>query len=167
MDRYKFMQKDVLFLSLIVQPLSAISYENIITESFLQSTFNFKSGDTLKYAQCRKKSYPTCTYVWGKPSTEKQNAMAKKYGLAPKGQKLMVIYAQASSQNDFKRVLQTYNDAIAVEGFGREAVWSAKRRQLSFITKKNLIVHVNVDGVKSSDPLLKAKTVARQVMQGL
>ncbi len=154
------------FLGLAVQPISAASYEkNIITESFLRKTFDFKPGESVKYAECKKKSYPTCTYVWGKPS--KKDATRKQYGLAPEGNKLMVIYAQAKSQTDFERVLKVYKDAVTLEGFGAKAVWSKQRGQLSLITENNLIIHVNVDGILCNDPLNKAKTVARNVLKNL
>ena len=145
--------------------LSASEYDNIITKAYLQSTFEFLNGEKLKYAECKKKSYPTCTYVWGKPS--KKDATKIKYGLAPEGKKLMVIYAQARSSKDFERVLKTYKDAVDVKGLGQKAVWSNKRKQLSFITKKNLIIHVNVDGTMSSEPFSKAKTTAEYILKEL
>ncbi len=164
-ERTRYLFLATFFLSLTVQPLSAASYENIITESFLRNTFDFKSGEAIKYAECKKKSYPTCTYVWGKVS--KKDAKRKQYGLAPMGNKLMVIYAQAKKQTDFERVFKVYKDAVALEGFGEKAVWSKQRGQLSLITKKHLIIHVNVEGIACNDPLLKAKTVAKSVLNNL
>lgn len=144
---------------------SASAQNNIITKAYLQSAFEFQDGEKLKYAECKKKSYPTCTYIWGEPS--KKDAARIKYGLAPKGKKLMVIYAQARSLKDFERVLKTYSDAVNVKGLGSKAVWSAKRQQLSLITNKNLIIHVNVDDTMSSDPFLKAKITAEYILKEL
>lgn len=150
-----------------VQSLSARSYDNIITSEYLQETFTFQPGEKMKHAECGKRSYPTCTYVWGKPSSEKRKAIEKKYGLAPEGKKLMVVYAQVKSQKDFDRVLKVYKDAVEVKGLGSKAVWSAQRKQLSLITKDNLIIHVNVDGTMCKEPMQKAKTTAKQVLQKL
>ena len=154
-------------LSLGVTSLSAASYDNMITTKFLKETFTFQAGEKMKHAECGKRSYPTCTYVWGKPSSEKRKAIEKKYGLAPEGKKLMVIYAKAKSQKDFNRVLKVYKDAVEIEGLGSKAVWSAQRQQLSMITKKSLIIHVNVDGVRSKEPLSKAKTIAKHILKKL
>lgn len=147
------------------QTLSAGSYDSIITPTFLQETFTFTSGESIKFAECKKNSYPTCTYVWGIPS--EKDAIKLKYGLAPKGKKLLVIYAKARSQKDFERVLATYMDAVDVKGLNVRAVWSEQRKQLSLITKKSLIVHVNVDDVKCAAPLEKAKIVAKRVLKNL
>lgn len=154
-------------LSLGITSLSAASYDNIITSEYLQETFIFQPGEKMKHAECGKRSYPTCTYVWGKPSSEKRKAIEKKYGLKPEGKKLMVIYAQAKSQKDFERVLKVYKDAVEVKGLGARAVWSAQRKQLSLITKKNLIIHVNVDGTMCKEPMQKAETTAKLVLKKL
>ena len=154
-------------LLLSITSLSATSYDNIITPKFLQETFTFKNGESMKYDECSKRSYPTCTYVWGKPSSETRKATEKKYGLKPDGKNLMVIYAKARSQKDFKRVLSIYKDAVEVKGLGVTAVWSAQRQQLSMITKESLVIHVNVDGVRSKEPLVKAMTTAKHILKKL
>ena len=155
----------IALLLALTSTLSASDYSSIITKMYLQSTFEFQNGEKLKYAECKKRTFPTCTYVWGVPS--KKDATKIKYGLAPKGKKLMVIYAKARTLKDFDRVLKTYKDAVDIKGVGVKAVWSAQRQQLSLITKENLIVHVNVDGTKSDKPLLKAKITAEHILNKL
>lgn len=159
------MKSAVLAMVISAATVWAESYEDVITTAFLQETFVFQKGEALKLAECKKKSYPTCIYIWGKPS--KKDAMRKQYGLDPEGNKLMVIYAQARSQKDFERVLKSYTDAVPLEGLGKKAVWSKRRGQLSLITDKSLVIHVNVDGTQSNEPLKKAKTVATEVLTNL
>jgi len=91
------------------QPGFAGDYLDNISEDYLRSVFEFAEGDQLKHAECKKNSYPTCTYVWGTESDK--DAARAKYGLAPDGNKLQIIYAQARSASDFQRVLSSYSDA--------------------------------------------------------
>lgn len=122
---------------------SAQDYSELINEEYLRSEFIFKAYDKLKYNVCKKKSYPTCKYVWGK-EYKKLDAMRAKIGVAPQGDTLMVIYAQASKLKDFEQAIAIYRDAKKIDDIGIKAVWSSQRKQLSFITDKNLIVHVNL-----------------------
>ena len=152
-------------LILISQSAYAADYSNNISEEYLRSQFTFKAGDTLKYSECEKKSYPSCTYVWGPP--HKKDEARIKYGLAPEGNKLMIVYAQARSKKDFERVLGSYKDAVKIDGLAAEAVWSKKRGQLSMITDGNLIVHVNVKDIVSSDSKNKSITIAQDLLKKL
>ncbi len=122
---------------------SAQDYSELITEEYLRSEFTFKKEDKLKYDECKKKTYPTCKYVWGK-EYQKLDAMRAKMGVAPQGDTLIVIYAQASELKDFEQAIAVYKDAKEIAGIGVKAVWSSPRKQLSFITDKNLIIHVNL-----------------------
>jgi len=153
-----------LFLLLILfqQPVFANNYTDNISEDYLRSQFTFAPGDKLKYSKCEKKSYPTCTYIWGAP--HKKDEARTKYGLAPEGNKLMIVYAQARSKKDFERVLSTYKDAVNVEGLAAEAVWSQKRRQLSLITKDNLIMHINIDDKSTADVKAKSISIAEYIL---
>jgi hypothetical protein len=153
------------FLIIIsVQPLVfAADYSDKISEEYLRSQFTFETEDNLKYSECQKKSYPTCTYVWGPVSDKDKNRT--KAGLAPEGNKLQVIYAQARRVEDFQRVLGTYSDAKEIDDVGVDAVWSDKRHQLSLITDENLIIHVNIDVVGVNDPEEKAVSIAKHVSQ--
>ncbi len=137
------------YISLIMattQLVFAQDYSKLITEEYLRSEFTFKDGAKMKYSECAKRTYPTCKYIWDviTPKSEKKDATRAKHALAPEGNKLMIIYAKATKPEDFERVLSTYKDAKAVEGVGQRTVWSQKRKQLSLITDKNLIIHVNI-----------------------
>ncbi len=157
-----FIWQGFLLLMFVSLPVLSADYSNIISEDYLRSEFTFGPGDKLKYSKCKKMTYPACTYVWGAES--KKDAARKKYGLAPDGNKLQVIYARAKSPEDFQRVLASYSDADKVDGIGTEAVWSEKRKQLSFITKENLIVHINIDEKGGGNPRGKAVSIAKNIL---
>ena len=143
----------------------AQDYANLISEDYLRSQFAFGAGDTLKYAECKKNSYLSCNYVWGVPS--EKDATAAKYGIAPKGKKLLLTYAQGKSPKDFERATSRYSDAESVTGLGKQAVWSDKRKQLTLVTETHLIVHVNTAKTGAADPKAKAVTIAGHVLKGL
>jgi len=153
-----------LFLLLIffLQPVFANEYTDYISEEYLRSQFTFAPGEKLKYAECKKNSYPTCTYIWGAP--HKKDEARVKYGLAPEGNKLMIVYAQARSKKDFERVLSTYKDAEKVEGLATEAVWSNKRHKLSLITEDHLIIHINIDDKSTADVKGKSISIAEYIL---
>ena len=155
----------LLLLTLLFQPAYAADYSGNISEEYLRSQFTFEAGDKLKYSECKKKSYPTCTYIWG--AAHKKDGVRLKHGLEPEGNQLMIVYAQASSKKDFERVLATYKDAVKVDGLAAEAVWSKKRGQLSMITDSNLVVHVNVRDKGSSDRKSKSITIAQDLLKKL
>ena len=140
-------------------------YSKNISEKYLRSQFTFQAGDTLKYSKCKKDSYPTCTYIWGPPHTKDESRLNS--NLAPEGNKLMIVYAQASSKKGFERVLATYNDAVTVESLASEAVWSKKRGQLSLITDSNLIVHINVRDKSTSNRKQKSISIAQDLLKTL
>ncbi len=154
-----------LLLTLVNPAVYAADYSGLVSEKFLRIQFTFQDGDTLKYSECKKKSYPTCTYVWG--VTQAKDKTRLKYGLAPDGNKLQIVYAQAKSQKDFQRVLSQYKDAEKVDAVGAEAAWSAKRRQLSFITESKLIVHINIDEKGGNNLKEKAIGVAEKILEQL
>ncbi len=140
-------------------------YSKIISEEYLRSQFTFQAGDTLKYSKCKKESYPMCTYIWGPPHTKDDSRL--KSNLAPEGNMLMIVYAQASSKKGFERVLASYKDAVIVESLASEAVWSKKRGQLSLITDSNLIVHISVRDKGTSDRKQKSISIARDLLKKL
>ena len=148
-----------------VQPLFSQEFSELITEEYLQTEFVFKEGEKLKYSKCKKKSYPTCTYVWGVKS--KRDVTRAKHGLAPEGNKLMLIYAQASGSKDFERVIAIYPDAKEIDGIGTKSVWSSKRKQLSFITDKNLVVHINLDLEENAKAEDHAISIAKYLVDKL
>jgi hypothetical protein len=155
----------LLLLILMFQPAYAEDYSGNISEEYLRSQFTFEAGDKLKFTECKKQSYPTCTYIWG--AAHKKDEARLKYGLAPEGNKLMIVYAQARSKKDFERVLATYKDAVKVDGLAAEAVWSKKRGQLSMITDSNLVVHVNVRDKGTSDRKEKSISIANDLLKKL
>jgi len=154
-----------LSLLLISQSALAADYSGNISEADLRSHFTFAAGDNLKYSQCEKKSYPTCTYIWG--SHSKKDAARVSAGLAPEGNKLQIVYAQGASQEDFQRVISTYSDAETLAGIGVEAVWSERRNQLSFITDKNLIVHIHIDKEDGQHSKENAISIAEDLFEKL
>ena len=158
-----FFSLQLLLLMFFFQlPVFAADYSDNISEEYLRSQFTFAPGDKLKYAECKKKSHPTCTYIWG--AEHKKDAARLKAGVAPKGNKLQIIYAQAGSKKDFERVLSSYKDAEKVEGLATEAVWSNKRRQLSLITDDNLIMHINIDDISTDDVKAKSISIAQHIL---
>lgn len=145
----------------------AQDYSKFITEEYLRSEFTFKEGVKLKHAKCGEMTYPTCKYVWdiSTKKSEKRDAKRAEHGLAPDGNKMMIVYAKATKPAYFERVLATYKDAKAVEGIGTQAVWSQERKQLSLITDKHLIMHVNIEmKIKIDQKQFMAEMTAR--MQG-
>ena len=155
----------ILLFGFVAQSVMAADYADLISEEYLRSQFEFTDGAKLKYSQCVKKSYPTCTYIWGVAS--KKDASRTKHGLAPEGSKLMIVYAQARSAGDFDRVTATYSDAEEIKDLGVMSVWSGKRKQLSFITDSHLVVHVNIEEENVSDSKRKAESIAKYLMQEL
>ncbi|WP_372841775.1 hypothetical protein [Phaeovulum sp.] len=143
-------------LFVLAWPAWAQGEREPIPEADLRTLLPFSQNDTLKYAHCEVKSYPTCTYVWGVPASDDDARV--KLGAKPEGDRLTTIFAQAHGLNDFDRVLATYSDADPVEGLGIKAAWSAKRDQLSFMMADYLIIHVNIDARGVADP----KAVALQ-----
>ncbi len=55
----------LLLLIFFQLPVLASDYSDNISEEYLRSQFTFAAADKLKYAECEKNSYPTCTYIWG------------------------------------------------------------------------------------------------------
>ena len=143
----------------------AQDYTQLITEEYLQNEFAFEMDEKIKYIGCKKINYPTCKYIWGVPS--KSDAVKAKYNLAPEGKKVMVIYAKASKPEDFKRSIAVYSDPIQVEGIGINSVWSPVRKQLSLITDKNLIFHVNLETIKDGKAKEHAIHIAKHILEQL
>lgn len=150
----KFFLALFLFLA---SPAFAQSEPEPMSEADLRSILPFGQDDTLKYTGCEMKTYPTCTYVWGIPAGDDDARV--KLGAKPEGDKLLTIFAQAHSLQDFDRVLAVYPDAEPVDGLGITAVWSASRHQLSFMSADYLVIHVNVDAPNVAD----RKAIAIQI----
>jgi len=148
----------ILVLISLGAPLAAQDTVTAMSETDLRALVPFPADATLKMSECEKKSYPTCTYVWGSPDEDDATRIAM--GGRPSGDKLMTIFAQAHNPQDFDRVLASYKDAAPVEGLGVTAVWSDMSKQLSLITEGNLVIHVNVDIWKLEDPRPIAEQVA-------
>ncbi|WP_295512527.1 hypothetical protein [uncultured Sulfitobacter sp.] len=138
-------------------PLVADEIPMPMSEADLRTLVPFGAEASLKYAECEKKSYPTCTYIWGVPDSA--DALRVQMGGKPDGDRLMTIFAQAKSAQDFDRVLSTYKDAVPLEYLGVAAVWSEARDQLSLITDDYMVIHVNVEIPELED----TKAVATQV----
>ena len=117
----------------------------------------FNADASLKLVKCEIKSYATCTYIWGQPDSEDE--ARNKMGGKPDGDKLLTIFAQARSPQDFDRVLSSYKDAVPVDDLGVTAVWSDMCEQLSLITGDNLVIHINVQIWEWDD----SKSIAVQV----
>ncbi|AML53369.1 hypothetical protein [Falsihalocynthiibacter arcticus] len=150
-------------LLVLAVPAAAQSEHEPLTEDELRSLVPFGADDILKLADCGKKSYPTCTYVWGNFDSDDEARI--KMGGKPSGEKLMTVFAQASRIEDFERVVSVTPDAQPVEDVGIVAIWSANRRQLSLMTEDFLVVHVNVDARSIEDPKAIALQIADYLME--
>lgn len=148
----------IVVLTTLATPVFAQDYSVPLSEQDLRSLVPFSADAKLKLTECGKKTYPTCTYIWGLPDSDDEARI--KLGGMPAGDKLLTIFAQARSPQDFSRVLGSYKDAVPVDGLGVTAVWSGRRNQLSLITDENLIIHVNVQIWKLDDPKPTALQVA-------
>jgi hypothetical protein len=159
----------VLFLS--SGTLYAEDYVSMIDAEYLKKEFSFQDEVKMKYTGCSKVSYTTCEYVWGKETTKslKKDAYAKNHNLTPSGNKLMVTYAQAGKVSDFERIKKVQKDAIKIEGIGVDAFWkdSKFQKQLSFITDKNIIIHVSIDVKGVKDAKQHAMAVAQHILDRL
>jgi len=155
----------VMFCFLTASSIVAAEYEKIITESYVKNEFNFQDGELFKYSKCENKSNLSCKYIWGVES--KKDAKRAQMGLPPDGNLLAVIYVKAKQEKDYSRILATYTDASDIDDLGVKAVWSDKRKQLSMITKSNLIVHIHMEikGMRSTKN--KAMSVAQHILNQL
>ncbi len=118
------------------------AYSSLIDDSFLRETFLFSEADTLKYAGCEAKTFETCTYIWGPPSSK--DAKRAALGFLPEGRKILAIYAQSSGPSDWYYVERSYLEPDTIADIGQAALWSETRKQLSVILENGLIIHVNV-----------------------
>ena len=160
----KILFQTILAACLIIvfsQPVIGDNYSQNISEDYLRTQFAFKANEKLKYSQCEEKTYYTCTYVWGIESSK--DAARVNLGLAPKGDKLQITYAQAKSEKDFQRVIASYSDAADIDGLGKTAVWSQKRKQVSLITADNLIMHIHIQS-QDNDSKEKSVSIAKDVL---
>ena len=150
---------------LALAPVAAVSqnYDALIDESFLADTFTISAPNALKMAECEEKTHPTCTYVWGVPSDK--DAARISMGLSPEGNKLMVIFAQTRSAQDWERVISVYSDAESVQDLGEIAVWSSRRSQISLMNGEGLVIHVHIDGEEAAKE--QAILVANHVLAQL
>jgi hypothetical protein len=148
--------------------LYAEDYVSNIDVAYLKKEFSFQDEEKMKYAECHKVSYTTCAYIWGKETAKslKKDAYAKKHNLTPSGNKLMVTYAQAAKVSDFERIKKVQKGAIKIEGIGVDAFWkdSKFQKQLSFITDKNIIIHVSIDVKGVKDAKQHAIAIAQHIL---
>jgi hypothetical protein len=63
LSRFRYMA--IVLFGFVAQSVMAADYADLISEEYLRSQFEFADGAKLKYSQCVKKSYPTCTYILG------------------------------------------------------------------------------------------------------
>lgn len=155
----------VIFCLLNASPIIAAKYEKIITDSYVENEFTFQDGERFKYSKCEGNAQKSCKYIWGGES--KKDATRAEYGLPPEGNQLSVVYVQAKKQKDFLRVLSTYTDAVDIDDLAVKAVWSEKRKQLSMITKSNLIIHVRIKVKGMSNTKNKTQSVAQHILNQL
>ena len=143
----------------------AKEYDKLIDEEYLRSEFTFGKHETIKFMDCKKKTYPTCNYIWGSPS--KSDATRIKFGMTPEGKKVTVIYVQATKQADFDRSIAVYRDAVEVDSIGARSVWSASRAQLSVMTESNLIIHVHLEAIQDGKVNEHAINIAKYILKQL
>ena len=161
----KIASKTLCFATLLAlaSPAAAQDERKPLTEDELRGLITFGSDDILKLAECGKKSYPTCTYVWGTFDSDDETRI--RMGGRPDGEKLMTVFAQAHRIEDFDRVVSVTPDAEPVADFGIIAIWSANRHQLSLMTEDFLVIHVNVGARSIDDPKATALAIAVYLME--
>lgn len=152
-------------LSFLVSTAYAQTYEDVVNAAFVRTHFKMKDGEDVKFEEFMTKTYPTATVVWGRP--DKRDKQRVKAGVAPSGSKLMVVFADLTSEKDFERILSTYKDGETVKGVGRQAIWSAKWKQLSVLISPKLAIHVHLEhpGVVDLKETLVtlAKAIAKRI----
>jgi hypothetical protein len=144
---------------------AALSDEPMITalsEDSLRAMVPFGPEDVLKLAECEDARFLTCTHIWGPPDSDDATRIAA--GGKPSGSRITVIAAESARESDFDRVLSSYSDAVPIEGFGPQAVWSASRAQLSLRTADGRIIHVNVADIAVDDLQALAMAIAQVVV---
>lgn len=145
----------ILFLGLISIAWGQ-QFSGILTGDYVRHHFKLGKGEVVKFEEFTKKTYPTATVVWGKP--DKRDDLRIKAGVAPSGNRLMVVFNEIKSETEFDRVLGTYKDGERITGIGRKAVWSKKWKQLSVLLSPKLLIHVHLDHPGTTN--LKASLVA-------
>ena len=133
-----------------------------LSEDDLRGLVAFGPDDQLKLAECDEKRLQTCAHIWGPPDADDATRIA--IGGKPSGQRITLVAVASARPADFDRVLSSYSDAVPIEGFGPQAVWSAERAQISVRTEAGLILHVNVADVPSDDPLALSRAVLSLVL---
>ncbi|OAD39555.1 hypothetical protein LPB72_21510 [Hydrogenophaga crassostreae] len=106
----------------------------------------FPSSSNESVFKRREKPYPSCTYIW---TAKHMNAvkMAGMVAKVPSEGRLTLTKAPTRVEaKDWERVLMSYKNQplIQVPELGQYAVWSAQRRQLSWIAKGH-VFHVAVE----------------------
>lgn len=115
----------------------------------------------------REKPYPSCTYIW-KAKTKNTMKMAGRDVQIPSEGRLTITRAPSRvAAKDWERVLMGYpnQQLTPVPELGQYAIWSAKRRQLSWIAKGH-VFHVAVQDDDQSDAQQKnAMAVATELVR--
>ena len=115
----------------------------------------------------REKPYPSCSYIW-KAKTKNTMKMAGRDVQIPSEGRLTITRAPSRvAAKDWERVLMGYpnQQLTPVPELGQYAIWSAKRRQLSWIAKGH-VFHVAVQDDDQPDAQQKnAMAVAAELVR--
>lgn len=115
----------------------------------------------------RDKPFESCTYLWKSKHPRLVKMAGREVPVPLEGRLTLTKVATRAEDRDWERVLQGYRKQKLepVPELGKHAVWSAQRRQLSWIAKGH-IFHVAVQDSDQPDLQRKsAMTVAAALNQ--
>ncbi len=115
----------------------------------------------------RDKPFPSCTYIWNAKKKATMEMAGRQVQVPSEGRLTLTEVATRSEAKDWERVLMGYKNQqlIPVPALGQYAVWSDKRRQLSFIAR-GYVFHVAVEDADQPDAQQKnAMAVAAELVR--
>ena len=115
----------------------------------------------------REKPFPSCTYIWKASKMNTLKMAGQPVAVPSEGRLTLTEVATRSEAKDWERVLMGYKNQqlTPIPALGQYAVWSDKRRQLSFIAKGH-IFHVAVEDIDQPEAQQKnALAVAAELVR--
>ena len=125
-----------------------------------------RSSDEAKFKR-RDKPFPSCTYRWRGERMNTVKIGGREAKVPSEGRLTLTQVVTRNEAQDWKRVLTGYKKQplTPVSELGPNAVWSAQRRQLSFVAKGH-IFHVAVEDDDAPDSQQKnAMEVAAELIR--
>lgn len=115
----------------------------------------------------RDKPYPSCTYIWTAKNKSTMKMAGREVQVPSEGRLTLTKAPSRVAANDWERVLMGYKNQqlTPVPELGQYAVWSAQRRQLSWIAKGH-VFHVAVEDADQPETQQKsAMAVAAELIR--